>query len=975
MENISDMTSPRPIIIKASVSEAFGSEHELTFNRRTIITDPDSDTPAESGLGRICRGIDHIYESFERNKSLPGTKRSSVKLAERPRSVRITVLPVIDLSRMLDSIYPAKLENGGSRLYLTDETAEAVRSAAIHSVSYGDIAGCEGALELGDIPAVRDAVAEVLADSAKKAAGRALLECKKAAFETTVISVSEGAFYVNLDRDTGKSFAERIVLLKEGLVPSPTLRGDIYGSPYYAEHPGNTSLNAFRIRHDGDRWFFERSKINIDDLVSPISRLVVFSDKVRDGEDAEETISMAGEIPIGIRITDIFDPLLAPLFDTVEKTAGFIYSEAYSEKLLVKKIQKSVINEKALIGAVMVKLGIDMQQKVHISAYSPTVPVYAKPRVKHSYIGQLLDEIGDGDKVQHNTRNEFKGRHGETFNIEKSDINGKSALCSIAAVIGGSREGAVILEAVKKQFPPSFDRLEESAVNNIRTGVPQLKSDRFTSFYGGGEQLCAEGGISSGSTYSAPADTGLFQKLRHTLGINRIKFHGYDMNNLTAEEISNIVNNLGILDSSDYIGERKTKDPMDPSKTAYGKFRWSTVQPEGTDHLSIRVPEILRPFVQGAGTMIEKPGNVTWYYPMRADDPSLSLDRECRMPGAPGASTDTLPNAYYEEDARFHTISQNYEFFNTKAIRKYMGFAAPFIGPAYDTIQSYAADPDLETETPTVSFKDNIREMIFRSTDVPADEEISLVVKESETLADRVRKYGWFDGLPGEPLRAVNIIMKDVREAGKGPSGCTAPYHELGSDEYDTFLDPRSATNSYASMDRIFALYMELGESKFKEYMETRAPFETDWFNPFTTAKDGFTRYLAKKTSGNGFELLPKEKRLDPKIPRYYEDSLSFENIEKKNSRDENAPGSLKNSGRFYGGYQYRRSEPADIYTENSLARPLGIEPYTEPFGSSRTGELVRPLESLRFLNTLSRSSEELKDRLLSLPEDTGPEI
>lgn len=304
-----------------------------------------------------------------------------------------------------------------------------------------------------------------------------------------------------------------------------------------------------------------------------------------------------------------------------------------------------------------------------------------------------------------------------------------------------------------------------------------------------------------------------------------------------------------------------------------------------------------------------------------------------------------------------------------------MGFAAPFIGPAYDAIQSYAADPRLETEKPTVQFKDNIREMVFRNSDVPADEEISLVAKEPETLADLVRKYGWFDGLPGEPPRPRSAIIKNAAEAAEGPSGCTAPYHELGRDEYDTFLDPHSDMNSYAGMDRIFALYMELGENKFREYMEEKTPFQTDWCNPFTTAKDGFTRYLARTASGRGFELLPKERGLDPRIPKYYEDALSFENIEKKNSRDENAPGSLKTSGRFYGGYQYRRYEPSDIYTENSLAKPLGIEPYTEPFGSSRTGELVRPLESLRFLNTLSRSSEELKDRLLSLPEDTGPEI
>ena len=971
MENISGVAAPKQIIIKASVSEDIGTD-ELVFNKRTIITGGGPGAASENSLGRICRGIDHIYESFEKNKRSIESKRSSAKRAERPCSVRITVSPSIDLSGMLNSIYPAELENGGSKLFLTEKNAAAVRGAVIHSVSYKDIAERKGTAELGDIPAIRDAVAEILAESAKKAAERALFECSRAAFETTVLAVSEGSFYVNLDRNAGKSLVERIVLLKEGLIPSPTLCGDIYGSPYYAEHPAARAISAFKIRRSEGTYIFEKSEVNTSDLVSPISRLVVFSGPVKDGGNAWETVSATGEIPDGIRIADIFDPLLAPLFDTVEKTVKFIFSEAYADKLLAKKIQKSVVNENALIEAMMSKLGVETEQKVHVSAYSPNTPVYTKPRIKQSYLGQVLDYIEEGENRKTVLKNEFKGRHGETFNIERSDINGRSALCSIAAAIGGSAEGAAVLEAVKKQSAPSVDRPEEKAARAVISGISESDTDRFLSLYSDGSQFQTE---KNPTPVTAGDSTGLFQKLRHTLGINRIKFHGYDMNDLTPEEISNIVNNLGILDSSDYIGNRKTNDPAHPDNPSRGDYRWSTVKPEDLKNLSLKIPEIFRPFVQGTGTMIEKPGNVTWYYPMRADNPSVSLDRECRMPGAPGTSPDTLPNAYYEEDAKFHTVSQNYEFFNTRAIRKYMGFAAPFIGPAYDAIQSYAADPHLETEKPTVSFKDNIREMIFRNTDVSPNEEISLVAKQSETLADLVRKYGWFDGLPGESVLHRNIIMKDASEAAKGPSGCTAPYHELGSDEYDTFLDPRSGTNSYAAMDRIFALYMELGENKFKEYMERKVPFQTDWFNPFTTAKDGFTRYLAKKSSGGGFELLPKEKRLDPKIPRYYEDSLSFENIEKKNSRDENTPGSLKHSGRFYGSYRYRRSEPADMYTENSLARPLGVEPYTEPFGSSRTGELIRPLESLRFLNTLSRSSEELRDRLLSVPDDPEPEL
>ncbi|MDD2625882.1 MAG: hypothetical protein PHR55_03910, partial [Bacilli bacterium] len=94
------------------------------------------------------------------------------------------------------------------------------------------------------------------------------------------------------------------------------------------------------------------------------------------------------------------------------------------------------------------------------------------------------------------------------------------------------------------------------------------------------------------------------------------------MNDLTPEEISNIVNNLGILDSSDYIGNRKTNDPAHPDNPSRGDYRWSTVKPEDLKNLSLKIPEIFRPFVQGTGTMIEKPGNVTWYYPMRADNPS-----------------------------------------------------------------------------------------------------------------------------------------------------------------------------------------------------------------------------------------------------------------------------------------------------------------------------------------------------------------
>lgn len=994
----------KPIMIEMSIEETqdISETNVRCFVKRNGCPDKIIKTEQDrknniSNSNTLFREFEHVYETFE-GKNTAKKKKQKTPIEYTPK-VKVNILPVIKLGNLLKNNPSVVLDDNITEIVLTKAEIKSIMGKNTVKTKWSEIKDMlNKPTEFGNIPDVKRAISEIISESSYKAARQTIDECKQATLGKISKAIADRSIYVNMIGNTSMPLHERIVFLKQGVVSPKELNNSLYGVPFYTEHIDSKLLDVLKIKKQNESFVLVSEKIASDSLVFAISKLIIPMSVLKEGNQDDEIINTITDI--GNNSIDLLDSQLRPLFEITESNTKFIAMEIYSSEILARQVNKLFLDKKELKKELSFKIGSRKPiKKTFVNNYNPSVQIYNKPvTMKHSLLGEILEDIDDETQFKRNHLSaEFMGVHGETFDINQENIKAGSAVCSIASILVSSDVNTTdsILQVKKRKLPASLEQQtkvvsrrlapntdENMSVEEVKkymntqegeyVSVDYVRTEESTT-----EEITRYRHLNSNPYAPEAFGSGFrFNKIKDFINEHSKTILGYNLKPPTSEELSRIAYSLGLVAETEYKGSRYVTGP-DGDKIEVDR-RWERPSKNKLDNWSINTPEIGVPITHASGTMIDKPGNMTWYYSTRCDrleqalDWRMSFGADIKVP-----SFEYNQNNYYEGDAKFHTTSENYEFFNTRAIRKYMGFSAPFIGPAYDAIQNYAIDPKFERKFSTTHFSDNIREKIHTAyLGIPLEEECSIVTKKPETLADCVRKYGWLDDIASIAVENKEYMYRDMPDE-SGPENCKAPYHNLGPDEYDSFLKPTRDLNSYKTMDMVFKLYMTLGPRAFEERMKKERPFETDWFNPYTTASKGFSKYLWQDIRNKGFELLPAEAKLRPSMPGYYEDALMFENIEKKDHNPHNHFAHYGQSEDELRGIHGEHPEDVAHYLSmeevanlNNLSKPLGIEPYTEPFGSSRTGDFKRPFESLRLLNTLSRTKDELMDRKLTIQEE-----
>lgn len=314
--------------------------------------------------------------------------------------------------------------------------------------------------------------------------------------------------------------------------------------------------------------------------------------------------------------------------------------------------------------------------------------------------------------------------------------------------------------------------------------------------------------------------------------------------------------------------------------------------------------------------------------------------------------------------ARFHTMTDGYEFFGVPEVRKYLGFAQSFIGPTYDSNTTPPQKFTPDTASNTKHFSEAFKERIFLDGDNDASEKTIVSLSKAKTIAEKLKESGYTE----EERRNYQPDFC--------PATRVAGYHAYGTDSEKSFIKKDLAIDAEANMQNVLASYRSGGIEGVKRYMAHSGFTEHDGLGILTNTQNGYASSLeaTKRSAGKDFSLLPGFREpygytnTAPFQEAYYSDNASYENADDEHQfnmhyleeRDKKGT-SLNFDAQEYGAENSTRNRDKNSSEENSVKKNcLGIEPYMQPFGDFREGYLHREIESLRFNNTLSRSKEEM---------------
>jgi len=1002
------------VLMKAVLYDNYGTDKNdsLLYGRREISPETQTQETGMSSSGRLSRQIDHIHSMFE-NRRREETRKKSGNGSSRSYPFTFLALPEIDMRELLAD-YPALQPDDdicGEMMLSEGEIREMFRGIPM-TVTADEVQKYAGRVfSIGELSFIKDLVSRILAESLLEAGRRSLHECRASASEKIKSTLVQRGFYINILKDRTIPFPERVVLVKkEALEPAVASPVNIYGIPLFMSLPKDGTVNCMHPTLQSGKYVMEQDTVNITSLSG--SRCTFFlpcSGKDLDMEDFFSTAASVG----AITLSDMSDPGASPLFDLSEDNMAFIASEIYSGEILSKKISRFHINKKYLMEEMAKKISEindpSNRKEVRISpsAFDPKNPLYVKPRIRHTVIDELIDSLEDDEEYCEEKEREFTGIHGETFSIRTGWLPGENAACNIASVLLADTEKETVLtenslevcedplaEQIKRAALKIKGRLtteDESNIEKCLSPDTGNKLDFFKKqFSFSASKMYSHSYKEEQAKFLADPEKYVAEQisadpsnrsegLLHQRIADKLNEPGYGKDNFeghTQAETDMIINEFLANGNPHYcrIKGREgvtvySNDKVDvngdslPVGIDWYDFYHNTDLYDYRDIWKSSMPVFYSHLQGRCGTMQAKPGNITWYSLTDFGDASSADVTE--YPGSHNRSVLSRKNmktAPYTKDANFHTLTDRYEFFNTIALRKYAGFAAPFIGPAADSTASYRIEPNLPVDRSTEAFKDSVKENIYMECIGDKREKITVMKsRKFENLADLLREYGWGKDTNKDSDKPTEI---------QGPA-INAAYHSFGPEENGSFLEKDANLNSYGKMDELSDKYFELEAEKFEEFIMAGTHFEHDGLNPLDSAKNGYSKYLCSPKAR--FELLPKDLKNIPSMDGRYKSALAFENIDKK---DRGLSGSTEikpydKSRKYYGKFGKDISEE-NTAAKGHLSMPLGVEPYTEPYGSSRNGELQRPLESLRFTNTLSRNREELEKRNM---EDEGPEM
>lgn len=1004
----------KAILMKAILHDTTGSiqDNSLIFGKRKI--SPEKQEEDRSGAGRLSRQIDYIHSMYE------NCRYEEVKEKNDPRKLFLypftfLALPEIDIKELIVN-YPVLQPDDDicDGMVLSEQEMREIFHGTPVPITTEEVQKYTGSVfSVGELSFIKDLVCRILAESFLEAGRRSLDECRNSASEKIRNALVKRGFYIGIFKNRTIPLPERIVLVKkENLEPITASPVNIYGIPVHMSLPKEGTVVCLRPVLRGKEYKMEHGSANVSSLSG--TTCTFFLPCAGGNLDMEDLFNTASEID-AFSVSGITDPVLTPLFDLSDDNMKFLASEIYSEEILCKKISRFHINKKYLMEEMAKKISEindppnRKEVRISPSAFDPKNPLYIKPRIRHTIIDKLIDSLEDEEALHEDKEREFSGIHGETFSIRTGWLPGENAMCNIASVMLADTGKETVLtessietsedplkEQIKKAALKIKGRLtaeDENCIERCLSPDTGSKLEFFREKFSFRDNEMYDRAYSeehaeflkdpekyAGDQISASDPASASEGLLHRRIIQKLQEPGYEKDNFekhTQAETDMIINELLSNKNPHYC-----RIPVRTGMTVYSKEKvdakghplpvgidWNNEYCnvdlyDDRDIWKSHMPVFYSHMHGRCGTMQSKPGNITWY--SLTDFGNASSADVIRYPGSYDKSVLSRKNmktAPYTKDANFHTLTDRYEFFNTIALRKYAGFASPFIGPAADSTVSYRIEPNLTVDRSTETFKDSVKENIYMECIGDKREKITVMKsRKFENLADLLREYGWGKDTNKDSDKPAEI---------QGPA-INAAYHSFGPEENGSFLEKDADLNSYGKMDELSDKYFELEAEKFEEFIMAGTHFEHDGLNPLDSAKNGYSKYLC--ASKDRFELLPKDLKNIPSMDDRYKSAMAFENIDKK---DRGLSGATEikphdKSKKYYGKFGKDISEE-NTAAKGHLSMPLGVEPYTEPYGSSRNGELQRPLESLRFMNTLSRNREELEQRNLS--EEDDPEI
>lgn len=958
---------------------------EMSYGRRDLNAQLQGKEKHPSD--RLLRQLDYIHEMFE-HKECEKIKNNEINTGESTLEFTFLAHPAIDMNDFFTerpSVLPDS-DISETIVFSEDEIKKVFQDIPI-VMERDEIHRFAGkAFSIGELFFVRNIISDILTESLIEAGKRSLEECRTSAVKKIKETLAEKGFYLNLLKDRTKPFPERLVLIKgDSLGTIASSPENLYGVPLLKSLPDNGEISCMLLIPGTGGYVLAPGTINVSALTENICvySLPKITEDRSGWDDFTETVSDIDSDTV----LHLSDPGTSKIFDLTEENAAFLASEIYSGEILAKKISRFRISKKYMLEEMEKKIfeikypdKETRSLKISSSSFDPKKPLYTKPKIRHTVIRSIVKDIEDEDEKNEIKDREFSGIHGETFEIRTGWMPGEEAACSIASVVCDERGNETVMaqgneevceNSLESQMRQAIlkikGRLTEEDINNIERCLDPEESNSKKEFV---EETLKQRNLPGDpqdikKQYEKfTTDPDLYMKsyiqkknphvvktvpegILHKEIADKLKgkYMLQDYSYTTMEEKRYMLSDLGpptVIDIDRSVNNFLANDLKNIRYKKSGGYDY--IFYDHNDIWKSHMPVFYTHLHGRCGTMQDKPGNITWYTGINCDN--VVHERYNMYYSA-------VP---YEEDAKFHTLCNRYEFFNTLAIRKYAGFAAPFIGPAADSVASYRIDPQLPVDCPTESFGDSIKENIYMEC-IGDKIERKMVLKSRryENLADFLREYSW--------IGSKEMPLSDTAE--KQTGSINAAYHSFGTDENGSFLEKDADLNSYRTMDMMSGKYFELKKEKFEEFIMASPYFEKDGLNPFDSAKQGYSKYL--RAPKEKFELLPKDLKRIPSVPEYYKDALEYENMDKKDRGKSGYTEIKPKNNSYYGSFGKDVSEE-NIAAKGHLSRPLGVEPYMEPYGSSRRGELERPLESLRFTNTVSRDRKELDHR------DTGEE-